>query len=246
MSTPIAAARDNRQAHAFAELAVLLHDAPTTAETAEAVVRYAIPAVACEHAGIALQDASGVITIGTVSSDVPRLLYGLQLDHGDGPMIAAIDHNVVLYIPSAADETRWPAWSRHAVTLGVGSVVHLPLIAGSNTLGVLSLYKSVCDGFGDDDIAIAHVLARHAAVAVATVQRREDMTSKVDARKLVGQAMGILMERHDLDSDQAFAVLRRYAEGNDLKLQRVAEEVVAGRRFATQKKPAPPRLPAVG
>jgi transcriptional regulator with GAF, ATPase, and Fis domain len=243
MTTPIAAARDNRQAQAFAELAVQLHGSPTTTETAEAVVRYAIPAIDCTHAGIALQDPSGVITIGTVSGDVPRLLYALQLDHGDGPMIAAIDHNVVLHIPSAADETRWPAWSRHAVALGVGSVVHLPLTAGSTTLGVLSLYKNVCDGFGDDDIAIAHVLARHAAVAVATAQRREDMTNKVDARKLVGQAMGILMERHDLDSDQAFAVLRRYAEGNDLKLQRVAEEVVAGRRFTKQ---SPPSLPAVG
>jgi GAF domain-containing protein len=166
-----------------------------------------------------------------VSSDVPRELYTVQLQPSDGPMIASIQHGAVLYIPDAAAETRWPAWSRRAVALGVGSVVHLPLTAGSATVGVLSLFKKVCHGFTADDLAIAHVLARHASVAVATAQRREDMSSRVDARKLVGQAMGILMERHDLDADQAFAVLRRYAESNDLKLQQVAEHLVATRRL---------------
>ncbi|MEU4605673.1 GAF and ANTAR domain-containing protein [Kribbella sp. NPDC023972] len=231
MTQSIVPPRVDRNARAFADLAVQLHESPTTAETADAVVRYAIPAIACSHAGIALQDASGNITIGTVSSDVPCVLYTIQLQHGDGPMIASIQHGVVLYIPDAAAETRWPAWSRRAVDLGVGSVVHLPLTAGSTTLGVLSLFKQVCHGFSDDDLAIAHVLARHASVAVATAQRREDMSSRVDARKLVGQAMGILMERHDLDADQAFAVLRRYAENNDLKLQQVAEHLVATRHL---------------
>ncbi|MFI7062528.1 GAF and ANTAR domain-containing protein [Kribbella sp. NPDC050124] len=246
MTQSIETVRVHRQAHAFAELAMQLHDSTTTTETADAVVRFAIPAVACDHAGIALQDADGVITIGTVSSDVARELYALQIGHGDGPMIAAMQHGVVLHIPNSAAETRWPAWSRAAVAAGVGSVVHLALQAGNSTLGALSLSKQAYDGFSADDLAIAHVLARHAAIAVATAQRREVMTTKVDARKLVGQAMGILMERHDLDADRAFAVLRRYAEEYDLKLQQVAEQVVAGRRFTRPKPSAPTDLHAAG
>jgi transcriptional regulator with GAF, ATPase, and Fis domain len=231
MTQSIVPARVDRRAHAFADLAMQLHESPSTTETADAVVRYAIPAIDCSHAGIVLQDVTGEITIGTVSSDVPCLLYTLQLQHGDGPAIAAMQHGVVLHIPDTSAETRWPAWRRQAVALGVGSVVHLPLTAGKATIGALSLFKQARHGFSEDDLAIAHVLARHAAVAVASAQRREDMSHKVDARKLVGQAMGILMERHDLDADRAFAVLRRYAETNHLKLQQVAEELVSNRHL---------------
>jgi GAF domain-containing protein len=245
MTQSIGRTRVHVHAHAFAELAVQLHDTPTTAETADAVVRYAIPAIGCDHAGIALQDTNGVITIGTVSSDVPRQLYDAQIYHGDGPMIAAIQHSVVLHIPSAAGETRWPAWSRRAVELGVGSVVHLPLRSGNATLGALSVYKEACRGFSDDDLAIAHVLARHASIAVATAQRREDMTTTIDARKLVGQAMGILMEHYDLDSERAFAVLQRYAEASGLKLQQAAEHVTADRRFRRSKQASAPRRSTV-
>ena len=40
------------------------------------------------------------------------------------------------------------------------------------------------------------------------------MTTAVDARKLIGQAMGILMERFNLDSDHAFQVLKRFSQSS--------------------------------
>jgi hypothetical protein len=46
------------------------------------------------------------------------------------------------------------------------------------------------------------------------------MLQAIDARKLVGQAMGILMERFDLDGDRAFEVLKRYSQDNNLKTAR--------------------------
>jgi AmiR/NasT family two-component response regulator len=53
----------------------------------------------------------------------------------------------------------------------------------------------------------------------------------VDARKLVGQAMGILMERFDLDGDQAFAVLRRYSQDTNTKLRDVAQQLIDTRKL---------------
>jgi AmiR/NasT family two-component response regulator len=38
--------------------------------------------------------------------------------------------------------------------------------------------------------------------------------------------MGILMERYHLDSDQAFAVLRRYSQTTNTKLRLVAQELI--------------------
>ena len=51
---------------------------------------------------------------------------------------------------------------------------------------------------------------------VHVVEERElspdSLSQAIDARKLVGQAQGILMERYDLDDRQAFDVLRRASQ----------------------------------
>jgi GAF domain-containing protein len=41
------------------------------------------------------------------------------------------------------------------------------------TLGVLGLYSSRIDGFDTDNEAVAQILARHAAVALATARHEE-------------------------------------------------------------------------
>jgi AmiR/NasT family two-component response regulator len=47
---------------------------------------------------------------------------------------------------------------------------------------------------------------------------------------VIGQAEGILMERFKISADQAFAVLRRVSQDRNLKLNKVAEEVVSTRK----------------
>ncbi|MCW2799640.1 MAG: hypothetical protein JWQ70_1112, partial [Aeromicrobium sp.] len=51
----------------------------------------------------------------------------------------------------------------------------------------------------------------------------------IDARKLIGQAQGILMERFDLDADRALEFVRRQSQHHNVKLRSVAEWVVANR-----------------
>ena len=48
-------------------------------------------------------------------------------------------------------------------------------------------------------------------------------------RTVIGQAEGILMERFGIPADQAFAVLRRVSQHRNVKLNRVAEELVRTR-----------------
>jgi hypothetical protein len=55
----------------------------------------------------------------------------------------------------------------------------------------------------------------------------------VDARKLVGQAMGILMERFDVDDDRAFAMLRRHPKDTNTKLRDVAQHLIDTRNQNT-------------
>ena len=58
----------------------------------------------------------------------------------------------------------------------------------------------------------------------------ENLETAIERRAVIGQATGILMERYDLDSDAAFAVLRRLSSEQNRKLYDVAEELVANRK----------------
>ena len=196
----------------FAGLALELHDTEGVQETVTAVMEFSLLALGCTHSGIVLRQKAG-------------------------PVVDAYRDGTVVWIHDTVGELRWPEWALRAAELGVRTVLHLPLRVGDETVGVLSAYHDCPDAFSTDDEAIAHILARHASVAVANARRVQNLGAAMDARKVVGQAMGILMERFDLDSDRAFGVLRRYSQDYNLKLRDVAERLIETRRLPAASDP---------
>ncbi|WP_238163569.1 GAF and ANTAR domain-containing protein [Kribbella capetownensis] len=209
-----------------------MHEAEGVEETVGAVVQFALQALDCSYAGVALS-TRGRPEIPAVTDPIVAEIYRLQLDTRDGPLTASMRHRATVLVRDTTTDTRWPAWAAMVTRLGVRSVLDIPLMLGdeSRTVGVLGLYSRIPDGFSSDDEAIAHILARHASVAVATARHEENMAAAVDARKLVGQAMGILMERFDLDGDRAFATLKRYSQDTNTKLRDVAQTLIDTRNL---------------
>ncbi|MEJ1109536.1 MULTISPECIES: GAF and ANTAR domain-containing protein [unclassified Kribbella] len=217
-------------AEVFARLAVELHDSGGVGETVEAVVQFALDALNCSHAGVALA-TRGRPEVPAATDPMVAEIYQWQMAGGCGPLVEAMrGHETVLVRDTAADE-RWPDWAAKVLSLGVRSVLDVPLTTAAGTVGVLGLYSVEPDAFSADDEAVAAILARHASVAVATARNEANMAQAVDARKLVGQAMGILMERYDVDPDGAFAILRRYSQDTNTKLRDVAEQLINTRRL---------------
>ena len=66
----------------------------------------------------------------------------------------------------------------------------------------------------------------HAAVAMAGAQKHDQMVSGLATRDLIGQAKGILMERYQVDSQRAFALLVRTSQHTNRKLRDIADELV--------------------
>ena len=216
----------------FGHLAMELHDVEGVEETVEAVVQYAVHALQCSFAGVLLVGTGRKPEILALTDPRVAALYQLQIETGDGPVITAIEEQRIVVVPDVEADTQWPsAWSAQARAAGVRSVAHLPLTAGARTAAVLSLYSEAPDAFDTDDLAVASILARHAAVAIANARQEASLNQALDARKLVGQAMGILMERYDLDSDRAFEVLKRYSQQTNRKLHDVAKDLINTRRL---------------
>jgi GAF domain-containing protein len=221
-------------ADAFARLAIELHDAPGVEETVDAVVQFALQALRCTYAGVALHTRGNRPEIAAVTDPVVADVFDLQLSTQNGPLVTALRDRTTVLIRDTTTDDRWPEWAAKVAALGVRSVLDVPLATGGGTrrgVGVLGLYSPTPDAFSQDDEAIAHILARHASVAVASARHEQTMAQAVDARKLVGQAMGILMERFDVDGDQAFAILKRYSQDTNTKLRDVAQQLVDTRKL---------------
>ena len=223
---------DHTSADRFAQLAVELHDSTGVEETIDAVVQFALQALNCSHAGVALAVRGLRPEVPAATDPVVAEIYQLQMRCGDGPLVEAMRSRQAIFVNDTAKEDKWPQWAAQVLSLGVRSVLDVPLTTSSGgVIGVLGLYSCDPDAFTSDDEAIARILARHASVAVANARHDETMAQAIDARKLVGQAMGILMERYDIDGDRAFEVLKRYSQDTNTKLRDVAQQLVVTRRL---------------
>jgi len=73
---------------------------------------------------------------------------------------------------------------------------------------------------------IAEAIADHASVALKAALERDNLTRAMTARHRVGLAQGILMVRHQLTADQAFALLKRESQNTHVKLRAIAQTVI--------------------
>ena len=106
-------------------------------------------------------------------------------------------------------------------------MLSIHLFTDGQALGALNLYATDLRTFSRDDVDIARVVAAHASVALARFRIEHNLWSAVDARHLIGQAQGILMERYSISAEQAFAVLRRYSQNHNRKLHDIAAGLVS-------------------
>lgn len=62
-------------------------------------------------------------------------------------------------------------------------------------------------------VAVGLLFVSHAAIAMAGSQKEHNLSLAISARDVIGQAKGILMERHKVTGDQAFRCWPRSASG---------------------------------
>jgi GAF domain-containing protein len=219
----------------FAQIASDLHEAPDHEHTLELVVTYACQALTCDQAGLLLAHGQGRLESAAATGTTASKADQLQAEYGEGPGLWAMQHHSTVLVHDLGKDPRWSQWAPMAAELGVRCVVSVRLFNMSRTLGALNLYASEPGAFDEDDAAVAEIFAMHASVAVATVGQEAGLRTAIDARHLVGQAQGILMERYGLDADRAFAVLRRLSRNSNTKLRDVASRLIATRQLPDER-----------
>ena len=216
-------------AEEFAELALDLHEVESFDETVDRVLEFAVKALHCAYAGVILVHAQDQVETVAATHPLVAELDKIQLETGEGPDLELMADRHGVRIADVRLDRRWPMWADQVAATGVRSMLGTRLYTTRSTIGSLNFYDPEPDRFTEEDVDVAHMLARHAAVAMENARGTEHLWKAIDARNLIGQAQGILMERFTIDADQAFAVLRRYSQDNNLRLHVVAEKLIATR-----------------
>jgi GAF domain-containing protein len=157
-----------------------------------------------------------------VLGEPPMVLDQLQQATGVGPCIDASRDQVTTRIDDMSTETRWPEYTERALSLGLASMLCVPLHVEDQRLGSVSLYATDRVAFSLADEFVARLFATQAALALADAHRADQLRRALSNRDIIGQAKGILMERHRVTADEAFKMLSERSQRINRKLADVA------------------------
>jgi hypothetical protein len=171
------------------------------------------------------------VTTAVVTDETARRADRFQDRAASGPGVDAALDGALYVTGDVAGDGRWPRWGALVnEELGVSSVLaqRLTLLDEPDAVATLALYSDAPDAFDDAAVAMALVLASHGSLLVtATLARGRatHLTRALESNREIGVAMGILMQRHEVSRDEAFAMLRVVSQDSNRKLSAVASDV---------------------
>jgi GAF domain-containing protein len=190
---------------------------------------------AADMAGISLLGDDGRPTTGIFTDPSAPEIDAAQYSSGRGPCLDSwrLGHIVRLDDMDSADDA-YPEFAAAARAHGVRSTLSLPLIAGEEAAGAMNLYSRTADGFTPDDEQTGTLLASAAAIVLVNAsaywqaaQLSEQLSQAMQSRAVIEQAKGILMARSPhLDADEAFDLLRKASQRENVKLREIAQRIV--------------------
>jgi hypothetical protein len=178
-----------------------------------------------ESASITVKHADG--RLETFAPTDPALMDvdAAQYDLQEGPCYEAAVDTVHVTSPHMAEDPRFPKYGPVAVSYGIQAQAGIRLFDAKASNGALNLYSGRPGAFEDLD-SLHELFAHQSAVALAYARQISDLQNAVQSRQVIGQAVGIVMERYELDDARAFGFLARLSSHQNTKLRVIAERLI--------------------
>jgi len=156
--------------------------------------------------------------------------YGLD----GGPCLDAGRGGQLMHVVDMRTEDRWPDYAPLAVKAGVLSSLSVPLPIQEEVVGAVNIYARKPDAFDDEAIAAGRAFAAYAAIAVSnadtyvsTAELAKNLQIAMESRAVIEQAKGLIMASDHCSPDEAFDVLVKASQRENVKLRVLAERIVA-------------------
>jgi hypothetical protein len=180
----------------------------------------------CDEGSISVVLGRRTVTSEAASGELPQIVDALQAETGQGPCLDAAYKHITVRVADMNTETRWPLFAERASEVGAAGMLSIQLYVEGDDIGALNLYSRTAGALTDESEHIGLLFAAHAATAYMGARDRSGLMATVTTRNLIGQAQGILMERHHVTADQAFAMLSKVSQDNNKKLRDIADRLV--------------------
>jgi GAF domain-containing protein len=187
-------------------------------------------------AGVSLIDEAGAKTSTASTHPLVAAADDQQYEIGEGPCLTAWADSVLVRVDDLIADPRWPQWREAARTLHLRSVLSAPIVTPTRTVGALKVYSDEPNVF---DRVAEHLLLQLAQQAALLIDNVQSLTAAKDfsetikeglrTRQTIAVAAGVLMERHQINKEQAFLQLRDSALRNNRTVVDEAAEILAGR-----------------
>ncbi|MCJ1688565.1 GAF and ANTAR domain-containing protein [Rathayibacter sp. VKM Ac-2927] len=187
-----------------------------------------------EDAAASLLGAPFDIETLVASSTRAARLDDAQIDLGEGPAWHAYRNYrpAYLHLSNAESGETWPMFTPVAASEAVETVVSLPLLVGTSSIGAVSLFGSQQLHLDVDGLrlatGLASVLAKTiVARALEEADRGEFPRDPVLSRREVHQATGMVLAQTKTSAADALLLIRAYAFSAGLTVRDVAARIIA-------------------
>jgi GAF domain-containing protein len=178
------------------------------------------------HVGICVASSDNTYTTLAGTDPLVFMLDDMQYALDEGPGITAIREGHTVIVDDAESEHRWPRFMSIAVDLGLRSHLGMPISVEGRTLGGLNMYSTVHASVDAGRLAHARLLAAQAAIALDAARRENDLVLALQSSRTIGKAIGLVMERFNLDDHEAFAHLTKLSQRSSVALRDIAAHLV--------------------
>ncbi len=221
------------EASAYASLSKLVYADRPLADTLERVSVLATQALSeTPEVSLTLIEGERAWTAAT-SGPVALQLDQRQYDTGSGPCLDAALYGETIKVTMDGTEQPYPALRQAAQDQGVTHTMSIGLATGDQVLGAMNLYNSTGRPFSDDSDRIARTFAVCVGIVLANVERYRLAAARatqlevaLQSRAPIEQAKGILMAQYRCTNEEAFKILVRRSQQQNVKLRVLAQDLV--------------------
>jgi hypothetical protein len=147
-----------------------------------------------------------------------------------GPALTAGALQESVRIDDLVADDRWPIYRQEALKRApIRSILSVGMFREGSTAATLNFYAEPANAFDDGSADLGLIFATHTALVWNMMRRDQQFRAALVSRDVIGQAKGRMMERFNIDADQAFAMLKLMSQESNTPIAQVAQRLLAGK-----------------
>lgn len=198
-------------------------DLDTTLSNITAAAVDVLPDV--QWSSLTVQHADGRLETFAPTDEMLLDVDAAQYELREGPCYEAAVETVHVTAPHLASDRRFPRYAPVALRHGIRAQAGIRLFTTRRSHGALNIYSARAGAFAELD-SLSQLFAHQSAMALEYARHIDQLQEAVETRQVIGQAVGMVMERYSIDEARAFGFLARLSSNENVKLRLVAERLL--------------------